>query len=342
MLLESLRIRNPLLALASGIVYGAPSLLLPAYLFVGDRTVWGEWLTIWPPALWVLPLALAALLLNRLARMPSRLLSQLVLLAAFLGATTEWRALLRREDEALAAAFDALRARPDPAGPLALRLVSWNVANLVLLDRIEALRPDLVFLQEDAPLGSLSGYWAGFRWIDTGELGVLSRHPIRPLRTERVGPWAEPLLLALQPPDGRTIVLANVRLLLPAAAMKLASPGDPIALASGHRQRLEQFPRLERLLRTAAAELDTRSIILAGDFNTPGGMPSLLPLSPLLSDAWHSSGRGWGGTMTAHLPLSRIDQCWVSDDIRVVAARVHNGGESDHRLLQVDMIVGGR
>jgi len=40
--------------------------------------------------------------------------------------------------------------------------------------------------------------------------------------------------------------------------------------------------------------------------------------------------------MTADLPVSRIDQCWVSPAIRPVAAWVQRG-QSDDRLLVVDM-----
>jgi endonuclease/exonuclease/phosphatase (EEP) superfamily protein YafD len=68
-------------------------------------------------------------------------------------------------------------------------------------------------------------------------------------------------------------------------------------------------------------------------------MASLDPLRSLLNDVWPIAGVGWGGTMTADLPLTRIDQCWVTGDIQVVTARVLRPGGSDHRLLLVDLIV---
>jgi len=72
----------------------------------------------------------------------------------------------------------------------------------------------------------------------------------------------------------------------------------------------------------------------------PARMQSLRPLRALLRDVWTVGGLGWGGTMTADLPVARIDQCWVSHDVEVVSARVLNPGGSDHRLLLVDLLIG--
>jgi endonuclease/exonuclease/phosphatase (EEP) superfamily protein YafD len=44
--------------------------------------------------------------------------------------------------------------------------------------------------------------------------------------------------------------------------------------------------------------------------------------------------------MTADMPLSRIDQCWVSDGVEVVAAWVRPGKGSDHRMLVIDLLIG--
>jgi endonuclease/exonuclease/phosphatase (EEP) superfamily protein YafD len=129
---------------------------------------------------------------------------------------------------------------------------------------------------------------------------------------------------------------------LPSIVVSIASLGDFGSVVRGHRDRLEQFPRLASLLRTAATRHGADAIVLAGDFNTPGGMPSLEPLAPLLRDGWRTGDMGWGGTMTADMPLSRIDQCWVSSGVEVVAASVRAGAGSDHRMLVVDLLIGSR
>ena len=113
--------------------------------------------------------------------------------------------------------------------------------------------------------------------------------------------------------------------------------GDWTALRPAHEERIAQFTRLDALVRRTIAEQGTRSVILAGDFNCPGGMRSLGALRPLLRDAWDEAGVGWGGTMTAELPLARIDQVWVSSDIEVLAGRVEARGSSNHRAVTVDL-----
>jgi len=83
----------------------------------------------------------------------------------------------------------------------------------------------------------------------------------------------------------------------------------------------------------------TAEIVMAGDFNTPARMSSLGPLRRRLRDAWREAGRGWGATITNDFPVERIDQCWVSDSIRVLDARVRPSRLSDHRMLIVDLAV---
>ena len=48
-----------------------------------------------------------------------------------------------------------------------------------------------------------------------------------------------------------------------------------------------------------------------------------------------------GGARTAlfNFPVARIDHCWVSGNIQPVSARVHPTTISDHRPLEVDLII---
>lgn len=147
------------------------------------------------------------------------------------------------------------------------------------------------------------------------------------------------MLLVVALPGGQRLLVANVRLTLPSVVISVATLSDFGNAVRGHRERLDQFPRLVALLRTTAAAHRADAILLAGDFNTPGGMASLAPLKPLLRDAWRDGGMGWGGTMTADMPVSRIDQAWVSRGIEIVKASVRAGEGSDHRMLVVDLLV---
>jgi len=94
--------------------------------------------------------------------------------------------------------------------------------------------------------------------------------------------------------------------------------------------------------------------LVVGDLNATAGAPELVPLRTRLADAWQQAGsrgdqaRGWqlwkrdqGLTHPARRPRVRIDQVWVSPEVRVTAARVLDGSAcSDHHPLQVDLVVG--
>jgi hypothetical protein len=62
----------------------------------------------------------------------------------------------------------------------------------------------------------------------------------------------------------------------------------------------------------------------------------LLALFLAITMEWPRAGQGWGATMTEWMPVSRIDQCWATPDLRPLAARVVRG-PSDHRALVVDL-----
>lgn len=317
--------------------------LAAVYVLVGDRTPWGEWLTIWPPVGWGILFFVRALVLwleayRRLA------LATALLAVLFVATTTELASLFRRPDGVRAARFAALRVGPPRrTGHAALRVVSWNVAGGAPLAELEALDPDVCLLQEIGGVSAVmksSSYWSRFEWHPGFDPGTLTRHPGRVVETVKIGPWTQPQLIVVTLPNGQRVLLASVRLVLPSIVVSVASLGDFENVAEGHRERLDQFPRLASLLRTAAVRHHANAIILGGDFNTPGGMPSLEPLEPMLRDGWRAAGIGWGGTMTADMPVSRIDQCWVSDEVEVVATWVRTGKGSDHRMLVIDLLIG--
>jgi endonuclease/exonuclease/phosphatase (EEP) superfamily protein YafD len=325
------------LAVLSGPV--AVGLIFAVYQLVSDRTFWGEWIAIWPPVGWgFLFLVRAAVL--RLQGHSRAAVATLLATLAFLGLTTEWPPLLR----AVRAAVWSTPSRARAGDAVPLRVVIWNVSGNAPLADIETLSPDLCLFQE---IGSLreavrrSPAWTAYHVLEGFDPGTASRYPLRSLPSERVGPWAEPVVALVDLPRGRRLVVVNVRLMLPGAVSSLASPSEWGRISREHAARLAQFPRLAVFVARAMRENRADGAILAGDFNTPGGMSSVAPLGALLRDVWPIAGIGWGATMTAEMPLSRIDQCWVSSGIVPIHARVERRGSSDHRLLVVDLLVGG-
>lgn len=310
-------------------------LLFFMYLFVSDRTTFGEYITIWPSFFWCLGLApLIAATWNRKERW--RFLTLAAALLLFLGMTVEWLP------------FHLLSRRPAQSGKQ-LRIVSWNINSGSggmdrLLGMLEPYAPDVCFFQETpddkAHIAKNSEFFANYKWIDAGDCGLLSRYPMRSLPTRSIGPWSPPQMALLELPDQESILLVNVRLMLPSLVLNPLSNEARRTLAEDHRKRLAQYWELVKLISEARMQSGASHVILAGDFNTPGRMYSLSPLERLpLADVWPESGRNWGATMTAQFPVSRIDQCWVSPRLLPTKSEVILGEPSDHRALMVDLLV---
>lgn len=293
---------------------------------VGDLTWWGECVTVWPTVGWL------ALLSPRLAIWAHRrqwgdvaLVGGLVV--ALVAGTTEGPGPV-----------SAVSPPKGPSTAQSFRVVSWNVAGEIPLQSLALDEPDLVLMQEigGMPLHSRRPpYFEDFTWLPDFDPGTLSRTPITRLPTRRVGPWQEPQVLSTYIHDRKVIVL-NVRLMLPAFVVAVATLEPPQRLLKMHAERVEQFHRLRDLISETLNKERTASAILCGDFNSPGGIQSSEPLRAVMRDIWPEGGRGWGATMPAWLPMSRIDQCWVTPDIEVVTAVVRKGA-SDHRRLVADL-----
>ena len=320
--LEQHRLRGPIAAMARRELIskgGVAALCLAVaglgliYRFVGDRNIWGAWLSVAPPIIWV------GLLLPSAIGMRSWIAG--AFLAAFLLFNTEWPRFGCGESSVQDT----------------IRLVSWNIGagNTNYLEPLTPYRPDIVLIQEGM---TPSEIWEGFEWYGTLDPCILSRFSAKVLPTHKVGPWTEPQLLLVEI-KGKKVLLANVRLLLPSAVIQIVSPfeEDPI---ENYRARIEQYDRLAKLLQSTAKETGVHSIILAGDFNVPARWPSLDPFRKFLADVWLAEGRGWSATVPEFLPLSRVDQVWISDDIRPVCVRTVHLAGSDHRGLVVDLAIG--
>ena len=331
-------------AIACAFLFWMPlAVLMVFYVFVGDRTVTGEFFTIWPPVLWffaLVPLALPLLALGRRRHFVVCLAGILL----FLVMTEEWRPLLRWGSQAKRKSFETPHSNQNGQDGTALRVISWNVSGAdrrEILKILEAYKPDVCFLQE-TPDGNasiqdadLTGYWRRFHWLDAGDCGVLSRYPVRPLKSRKIGPWSDPQMLAMRLPDNRETLLINVRLMLPALLANPFSPQSRRRFVESHHERISQYAALWDLI----AEKKMAPVILAGDFNTPACAKSLSPLRQVLRDAWRVCGHGWGRTATADFPVSRIDQCWISEKVECTDGRVFRESLSDHRLLLVDLVL---
>jgi endonuclease/exonuclease/phosphatase (EEP) superfamily protein YafD len=298
-------------AIALSLFVGA---LATVYALVGDRTLWGEWITAAPPVVW------GVLLLPSAVRLRSAILLAAIVL--FVALASEWPRFGPGKEPT--------------AG--AVRLVSWNIGagNSGWVEAALTLEPDLVFVQEGMKPAAVP---EGYHWYGTLDPGTLSRFPAEVLPTESVGPWTPPQLLSMEI-QGKKLLAANVRLMLPSVVIQLVNPLEENP-RENYRARVGQYEKLARLLRSTAERTGADAILLAGDFNVPAGMTSLEPLRGFLRDAWRTSGSRWGGTVPEFLPLVRIDQLWLSSGIWPVSVRVVRLPGSDHRAVVADVVLEG-
>jgi endonuclease/exonuclease/phosphatase (EEP) superfamily protein YafD len=77
--------------------------------------------------------------------------------------------------------------------------------------------------------------------------------------------------------------------------------------------------------------------VLGGDFNSAAGDAVFRLLRPRLSDSFAVAGRGWGATFSNELPTLRIDQLWISQQLRAIAVSAHPTQFSDHRMVVADI-----
>lgn len=186
-----------------------------------------------------------------------------------------------------------------------------------------ALRPDVLLLQESPAEATLAAACRELlgpdaRWVWSGDASIIVRAgELTRLR------------------DGRHFLAAawtrgNERWLL--VSLRLRPPRLPFdtKLRADHRAQIAAL--------TAAlddlADPPFDAALIGGDFNAPARSPSFDPLRPRAQDAWRAAGRGWPGTVTARLPVSRFDAIWVSPNKPVLACEHLNLGVSDHRAVR--------
>ena len=321
---------------ACGIAIFAQLFLVVLYKVPGDCYPWSEYFTVWPAFLWTLifiPLVPLMFFMQSY-----RMGLSLILCMTILSIQCDICGRIQ---------FD--KSRKDPN---AFRLISWNIGGAIpggfpaALSALAQHKPDIVFFQEtpDNDTETSSAvlsipYFAGFSMHDGGDCAILSRFPLEKVATRSIGPWDKPTLAKAHiGKTSQTLLLCNVRMMIPSSVFYPLAPRLPV----DNEQRLKQYDNLSQLLNeTCMKENFPLPIVLAGDFNVCGGARSLGILRETLNlrDSWSTSGIGWGGTMPTEIPVARIDQVWLTPNIKPIGSRVLPNMPSDHRPVCVDFTV---
>jgi len=254
-----------------------------------------------------------------------------------------WALLVILFAEEPRALFTCSRSWPDPEWVAArergigLRVVTVNCAggNVEVAGEALAYEPDLLLLQESpsAPeLQRLLQAHPGYSLVWGYDASIIARGKLekRSVEQDDVGfvTIAETMIHA-QP-----IVVIDTRLLLPYCDIDLWRPA---AWRDAREACLAREAQMEAIARyVGQVDRDTQ-LIVGGDFNTPPGDSLFRKLRPRLRDAFPEGGIGLGNTIINDIPISRIDQVWVSSHFRVHAVVARRTEHSDHRLVVCDL-----
>lgn len=240
---------------------------------------------------------------------------------------------------------EAANVPPDNHQVIALRIVTWNLAVTPdtvkpALEQLAALGPDIAFLQE-CSWGHLlphaladTSLFAEYRLLQRLDNAILTRFPSSAQEDPQLAP-SEGQVCVLQVANSVSVTCINLHSPPPAATTELWPHSWDMWAAYAVRTRA----RLERLGKLAQRHIDAGPVIVAGDFNLPGSYVDLKRAFRRFDDAFLLGGQGWGKTVPAQVPMSRIDLIYVPQSAIVVGCRALPTRASDHRPVVADVLL---
>jgi endonuclease/exonuclease/phosphatase (EEP) superfamily protein YafD len=248
-------------------------------------------------------------------------------------------------------------ARPVASADAELRVMTFNALAWQrrgddLVASIRAANADIVGLQEVGTnavshlveaLADRFPYHAEEPSPDSSGTAVFSRFPIADARTIRItekSHWWQSM--TIETPFGE-IAYLNVHVRIPRVEKFSVPLGSVRVPRSFHSQRRTmEIRELDRLI-----QVETRPLIVTGDFNMTERSADYACVASRLRDAYRAVGRGLGHTFPrvgslprsfpAPWPVLRLDYVWHSDHFEAMSATIGDSGESDHHPVIVDL-----
>lgn len=233
-----------------------------------------------------------------------------------------------------------------PAAPAArpLRVVAFNCGGGEegSIEEAFAQNPDLILFQESPTSGliqrSAAEHWqdqAALAWESDASIaarGTLTRRGRSP-----TGIWTWATWL---PPGDNSEAIEVVSLRLHPVPLRFDIwTGDCWRQLT--RNRETHRAELQELLRELEGLPAGRRCIVGGDFNTPARDLSLAAHRERFRDPFTEAGVGWGNTIVNGMPVQRIDQVWITPDLRAIEVRALGSRHSDHALVICDLALDG-
>lgn len=229
-------------------------------------------------------------------------------------------------------------------GEAPLSVVSLNCGGGRLEAAAEALARDAdVVLLQEAPgrqeLGRLVAARRGLSLVAGRDCAIIVRGTQRAIGAGRSRPlYLTASLARPRRAPGRELLVVSVHLLQPVLRWDFWSPKTWREATEVNAVRVAQMDGVATLV---ATHPEAHAVLVGGDFNTPGGDALYRALQPRLHDAFRQAGAGWPNTIVNDVPMSRIDQLWLSEALRATWLRVHRTQNSDHRMVMAEVAVGG-
>ena len=228
---------------------------------------------------------------------------------------------------------------PRPERGTSIRVVALNcAASADAAHNVCRYSPDVVLLQESASADTLAAlatelFGSSANLVRGVDAAILARGQVTPVYV---------------PPDMRgnfvharvelndtTINVISLRLWPCPVRFDLWSPACWQYFEQNRQTRRRQLAKIADYLKTLPRD---EPIVLGGDFNCPPGDAVVRLLQPRLTDAFTVAGRGWGATIIelAGWPLIRIDQIWISSQLRATSVVAERADPSDHHMVVAD------
>jgi hypothetical protein len=292
----------------------------------GDRA-WLPTILIFSPR-WIFAVPVALLLplfLYRSCRLPYLLL-MLTVLFPLMGFCVGWRRLLPAENAS--------------SGGESIRIVTFNLHHIpfdepAFRDFLTGAHADVLAFEEMPEHVNRRQFPAGLTHITQhGELLIAARYPIR---TATVISPDTALRYTLQTPAG-PVELIGVHLSSPHWALRDSIDGStqgPEELARNIANRGAEAS----LLKAEIEKTTGRPLIIAGDFNLAPDSPLFTANFPTMSDAFESTGFGFGWTYFHQHTMVRIDHVLTNDLLRCTSCKVGPNLGSPHRPVIADLVL---
>jgi endonuclease/exonuclease/phosphatase (EEP) superfamily protein YafD len=220
-------------------------------------------------------------------------------------------------------------------------VISINCAggNEKALAEVAPYNPDIVLVQEtpgrqdvekvaQTLYGNDAESWVNF------DAAIMARGQVHPITVKPVQGFFAQARVELK--SGITIDVISLRAMTPPFRMELWQPDVWLGYTASRATQREQFSIIAKQLGQLTED---DLIICGGDFNAPQGDPVAAIMAPRLRDSFPEAGKGWGNTITNDTPALRIDQIWISRQLKATTVFAHKTVESDHRMVVCDLIV---